>query len=112
MPNESDALALRAWLMTHRGIGYKTASWIARNRVADAPVAVLDVHVIRAGTRIGLFSPSDAVPRDYLKMERQFVDFAAALEARTAELDVLIWAQMRYAVSCGLISSQPSRRAA
>lgn len=106
------AIELRTWLMTFRGIGYKTASWIVRNWLPGSPLAVLDVHVIRAGLRVGLFEMKNRVSRDYLSMERRFVDFAEALSVDTAELDVLIWQQMRFATGRGVIPIFSERRAA
>lgn len=86
---------LRQWLLKLPGVGIKTASWITRNVIAGAPLAVIDVHVFRAGVIMGLFRGNEKLPRDYEKMEGRFVDFARALGADIARLDVLMWCQMR-----------------
>ena len=87
--------ALRNWLLRIPGIGWKTASWIARNWLDADDVAILDVHVFRAGLLAGLFQPGDSVPRDYPALERRFIDWAIALGVRASSLDALIWREMR-----------------
>ena len=46
-------VALRDWLLAIPGIGPKTASWIVRNRTGSSAVAIIDVHILRAGTSAG-----------------------------------------------------------
>jgi len=86
---------LRDSLLKVKGIGPKTAGWIARNYLDTDEVAILDVHLVRAGLLCDLFSPSQRVQRDYFVMEARFIDFCHALNARPAILDCLIWDQMR-----------------
>jgi N-glycosylase/DNA lyase len=88
-------LTLRSQLLEMKGVGYKTASWVVRNVLDSDEVAILDVHIIRAGRLCGLFSDSDRVERDYLSMEDRFLRFSKALGLRPAALDCLIWDQMR-----------------
>lgn len=77
------------------GVGLKTASWIVRNRRPDSDVAIIDVHILRAGLAIGLF-PEDWTPqKHYLKLEGRFVAFSRALNAAPAMLDALMWDYMR-----------------
>ncbi len=89
------AIALRNWLMTFSGIGYKTASWITRNITHSDEVAILDIHVVRAGLLMGLFSPGFSVQRNYLEMEEQLVEFARAAGLRLSTFDSVIWCYMR-----------------
>lgn len=93
IPMSSDSL--RSWLVKFPGIGPKTASWIVRNHLGADDVAILDVHIIRAGRIMGLFDKSDDVTRDYSDMERKFVAFASALGCSTSLLDAIMWEQMR-----------------
>jgi N-glycosylase/DNA lyase len=86
---------LRNLLMKLPGIGPKTASWIVRNWCGSDEVAILDIHVIRAGILMKLFSTKDRPERNYLDMERRFLDLANALNTSAANLDALIWQQMR-----------------
>ena len=84
-------------LLACPGIGLKTASWIARNFLGSNDVAIIDVHVARAGMAVGLFQPSDAPHRNYLAMESRFLTFAAALGVPPSSLDTVIWREMRLA---------------
>jgi N-glycosylase/DNA lyase len=86
---------LRDNLLEIKGIGPKTAGWIARNYLDTDEVAILDVHLVRAGLLCDLFSPAQRVQRDYFVMESRFIEFCRALNARPAILDCLIWDQMR-----------------
>jgi thermostable 8-oxoguanine DNA glycosylase len=90
----ADDLSFRLWLLRFRGIGPKTASWITRNWKNSDNVAIIDVHVCRAGELIGLYR--DKCPRnDYFRMVRDFLLFAQAVGVRASVLDVIIWSQMR-----------------
>lgn len=90
-----DPLKFRRDLMTIPGIGPKTASWITRNWLGSDEVAILDIHIIRAGLLIGLFDRAQAVPRDYEAMEARFLAFAKAIDVRPSLLDAVIWRSMR-----------------
>lgn len=86
---------LRNYLLRVDGIGPKTASWIARNWLGCDRVAILDIHVERAGRKIGLFGPHDRLPRDYFSMEKRFLEFAEALGVKASALDMAMWSTMR-----------------
>lgn len=88
-------LELRDALMVLPGIGPKTASWIVRNWAGSDEVAILDVHVIRAGQLMGLFPQRVRLPQDYGELEARFLSFAAALKVPASLLDALIWREMR-----------------
>lgn len=95
MQPPEDPTALRAWLMGISGIGPKTASFIVRNWMDSDNVAIIDIHLHRAGLLAGVFDARDRVDHDYFNMERKFLTFANALGVRASLLDGLIWAQMR-----------------
>jgi thermostable 8-oxoguanine DNA glycosylase len=86
---------LRTWLLSFRGVGPKTASWIARNAIGADDVAILDIHIVRAGLLMGLFSRKQSVQKDYFDMETRLVSFAAAVGMRLSRLDSIIWCYMR-----------------
>lgn len=94
-PPTDDANAFRNHLMQINGIGPKTGSWVARNWLGSKSVAILDIHIIRAGQIIGLFPRDVRLPRDYFAMERRFLDFAGAIGACPALLDAVMWRTMR-----------------
>jgi N-glycosylase/DNA lyase len=87
----SDPHMAREWLLTFPGIGLKTASWIVRNRYADADVAIIDVHVMRAGVRAGIFDASWTPARDYLLIESAFLQWARLGEVSASDLDAVMW---------------------
>lgn len=86
---------LRDELLKINGIGPKTAGWVVRNIDDSDDVAILDIHLVRAGQLCGLFSENQKVERDYPDMESRFLEFSAALGVRPSVLDCLIWDQMR-----------------
>lgn len=91
----SDDAAFRDKLAEFPGIGLKTASWIVRNHRASKCVAVIDVHILRAGRHISLFSPEMEPQRHYRVLEKRFLSFATALGVATGMLDGLMWDYMR-----------------
>ncbi|WP_324045300.1 8-oxoguanine DNA glycosylase [Aeromonas caviae] len=86
--------SLRNWLLDIPGIGYKTASWVARNWLDADDVAILDIHILRAGLLGNFFDSHLTVDRHYLKLEEQFIRFSIALGVRASELDALMWMEM------------------
>ena len=89
------AREMRSYLMRLPGIGPKTASWIVRNWLHSNEVAILDIHIIRAGQLMNLFTPSERVEAHYFQMEQRFLDLAAAMGVPPSNLDALIWSEMR-----------------
>lgn len=85
---------LRDWLLGLPGVGLKTASWIARNHTGTDDVAIIDVHVLRAGQRAGVFDASWTAARDYSRCEALFVAWALFGGVRTSVLDACIWSQL------------------
>lgn len=94
-PPDGSAVELRNWLVTFPGIGPKTASWITRNVLHSDEVAILDIHILRAGLLMKVFSPSHSIPGDYLEMERRLVAFARAVGVSLAKFDSMVWCYMR-----------------
>lgn len=87
--------ALRDELTSLPGIGLKTASWIVRNWRGSDEVAILDVHILRAGRNLGIFPAELVVERHYRELERKFLAFAAQIGARASTLDSVMWMTMR-----------------
>lgn len=107
---------LRDWLIQLSGVGFKTASMIVRNWEQADDVAILDIHLMRVGQVIGLFPMNMTVERNYLELEKRFLDLSAALGLRAAELDALIWHEMASSpltvrrMIAFLSSQQPNQR--
>jgi len=90
-----EPIALRNWLMTLPGIGPKTASWVVRNHCGCDTVAIVDIHVQRAGFAAGFFAPGWRLPRDYGRFEEAFCQVASLAGLSAAALDACIWHQMQ-----------------
>ncbi|EHF08470.1 UNVERIFIED_CONTAM: 8-oxoguanine DNA glycosylase [Pseudomonas aeruginosa] len=93
-PPLSSGKELRDWLLDIPGIGYKTASWVARNWLDADDVAILDIHILRAGLLGKFFGDNLTVERNYLELEEQFIRFSKGLGVRASELDALMWLEM------------------
>lgn len=91
----ADDLLFRSWLLDFDGIGYKTASWITRNWLCSDRVAIIDIHIYRAGILAGFYNRNDSPTKNYLSMEDRFIKFANALEIKASDLDALIWRHMK-----------------
>lgn len=87
-------LELRSWLMTLPGVGPKTASWIVRNHLGSDAVAIIDVHVLRAGVIAGVFDPRWSPSRHYFQLEDLFLEWARHGGVSAAGLDAVLWADM------------------
>lgn len=103
-PPEDNHGLFRNWFLRFAGVGLKTASWITRNWLNSASVAILDIHVVRCGRLCGLFRRDHDPAKHYRQMESLFLDFAHRIRADAAKLDVLMWQQMRMASLIGLPS--------
>lgn len=87
--------ALRDALCALPGIGPKTASWIVRNRRASDQVAILDVHIVRACSAIGIFPIGAEPARRYIDLEQRFLAFCDATQSRASAMDAVMWSTMR-----------------
>jgi thermostable 8-oxoguanine DNA glycosylase len=90
---------LRSYLLSFPGIGPKTSSWIVTNWLDSDEVAIIDVHVFRAGVVCGLYSIEDSISRSYYILEEKFLDLARAMGVRASKLDLVIWWQLKKRVS-------------
>lgn len=87
-------LPLRDWLLRLPGVGPKTASWIARNHTGTDDVAIIDIHVLRAGQRAGLFDHAWTAARNYWRCEALFLSWARFGGVRASVIDACIWSQL------------------
>lgn len=90
--SETDAASILGQLS---GIGPKTAAWILRNHFGSDQVAILDVHVVRACKRLGIFPDDVKLPRDYQPLQERFLELADRLAIRPSVLDAIMWIDMR-----------------
>lgn len=89
------AVALRDFLTSLPGIGPKTASWVVRNHLDADDVAILDIHIVRAGMHIGIYDQNADPAKDYFLLERKFLDFCCAIDERASQVDAIMWDYMR-----------------
>lgn len=104
-----DDLPLRDCLMNIRGVGPKTASWVVRNLRGSDGVAILDIHILRAGRHLGIFEDNRTVERHYAELEDAYLAFAAAIDTRASILDSVMWMTMRQLTDVRLNSSSKGR---
>lgn len=90
-----DPHGMRQALLAIEGIGPKTASWIVRNVMGSDEVAIIDIHILRACTGMGVFPSDIRLPRDYEPLERRFIAFSNAIDVRPSVLDAVMWSEMR-----------------
>lgn len=93
--DDFDAHGMRDALQRIEGVGPKTASWIVRNLLGSDEVAIIDVHILRACTLMGVFPADIRLPRDYARLEHRFIAFSEALDVRPSVLDAVMWSEMR-----------------
>ena len=94
-PPPHDPFMLREYLLSLNGIGPKTAAWIVRNVTGSAEVAIVDIWLIRALTKTGIFRPDWQVERHYGRFEEAFLRYAALGNVPPGALDLCIWEQAR-----------------
>jgi N-glycosylase/DNA lyase len=93
-PETLGARSLRDWLVQLPGVGPKTASWVVRNRTRSDDVAIVDIHIRRAGVFAGVFDQQWRLPHDYSMFEGAFCAWARLGNVPTADLDACIWSQL------------------
>ncbi|WP_425374821.1 hypothetical protein [Mesorhizobium tamadayense] len=93
--SELDDIELRNRLCALPGIGLKTASWIVRNQRGSDQVAILDVHIMRAGIMMGVFEKGSSPTRGYLGLEAKFLTFCRSVSVRPSQMDAVMWRTMR-----------------
>ncbi|KRF21039.1 hypothetical protein ASG90_01075 [Nocardioides sp. Soil797] len=93
-PSQMSPRGFRTFLTGLNGVGLKTASWVVRNLTRSDDIAIIDIHIRRAGVAAGVFDPHWILPRDYLLFEEAFCAWAAVGEVRTADLDLCVWSTL------------------
>jgi thermostable 8-oxoguanine DNA glycosylase len=91
------ARGLRDWLMQVPGVGPKTAGWVVRNYLDSDEVAIIDIHVQRAGVAAGVFDPDWSPQRHYPELEGYLLAWAKEGDVSAGDLDAVIWAEQALA---------------
>lgn len=95
MKEPKDDLRFRDRLAELPGIGLKTASWVVRNYRQSNRVAIVDVHILRAGRHMGLYEAALVPEKHYKHLEASFLHFAKAIKTAAGMLDGMMWDYMR-----------------
>jgi N-glycosylase/DNA lyase len=95
-PSPGGASELRDWLQQIPGVGPKTASWVVRNWLGADGVAIIDLHVRRAGVAAGFFPSGWSLPRHYARFEAAFCAVADLGGVSSAALDAKIWNDLAF----------------
>ncbi|MGI8432226.1 MAG: 8-oxoguanine DNA glycosylase [Chthoniobacterales bacterium] len=94
-PDTRNHLAFRRWFLRFSGVGLKTASWITRNWLKSDRVAIIDIHICRAGILAGIFSFRDRPATQYEKMEQRFLSFCEGIGVPANLVDAIMWRHVR-----------------
>jgi N-glycosylase/DNA lyase len=87
---------LREWLVENvKGLGYKEASHFLRNIGLGEGFAILDRHILRNLSQLGVISeiPATITKKRYLEIEERLRRFATEIDIPMADLDLLFWSK-------------------
>lgn len=91
---------LREWLVSNvKGLGYKEASHFLRN-IGLRGLAILDRHILKNMKKYGAVKsvPATLTKKNYLMLEKQFLDFSRKIKIDLDELDLVFWSMETGAV--------------
>ena len=106
-----DGLLLRDHLLAINGIGPKTAAFIARNHLGCDRVAILDIHLLRAGQIARIFPSQINLAKEYSTLEQRFLQFADEAAVPASILDMSIWEMMRLIPAKRLAAANSANKA-
>ena len=77
-----------------KGLGYKEASHFLRN-VGFKGYAILDKHIINSLHEFGVLKTNEKPKnnKEYLEVEKKFIDFSKSIGIDMDELDLLLWSR-------------------
>ncbi|HLG24340.1 MAG TPA: N-glycosylase/DNA lyase [Candidatus Nanoarchaeia archaeon] len=90
-----DRNELRDYLVQNvKGLGMKESSHFLRN-VGFKGYSILDKHIINSMHEFGILPTNDKPknPKEYLEMEKKFIDFSNQIGINMDELDLLLWSR-------------------
>jgi len=86
--------AARVWLVENvKGLGYKEASHFLRNIGLGEDLAILDRHILKNLSLLGVIKevPSSPTKKMYLEIERKMTAFSKEAKIPMGHLDLLLW---------------------
>ena len=84
----------REWMVKNiKGMGYKEASHFLRNIGLGENLAILDRHILKNLLKLGVISsiPPSLSRRQYLEIEKKFIEYAKKTGIPPAHLDFVLW---------------------
>ncbi|SHJ57008.1 Thermostable 8-oxoguanine DNA glycosylase [Clostridium amylolyticum] len=81
----------REWLCNCPGVGLKSASWLLRNIGYCENYAVLDVHILRFISKMGIEVPKNLSEKSYLYVEDTLRNLCDNIGVTLGKMDYLLW---------------------
>lgn len=94
--NSAAVIEKRMWLVQNvKGLSYKEATHFLRNIGKNEDLTILDRHIVKNLHYHGVIRsiPKTITKKVYVKIEKAFQKFAAAINITTNELDLLFWSR-------------------
>jgi N-glycosylase/DNA lyase len=90
---KSNPATFREWLVENiRGLGMKESAHFMRN-IGFKGLGIIDVHVQNFLRKVGKYDkePGSLTKKQYIELEKRFLELAEELKIPSEELDIAIW---------------------
>ncbi len=87
----NDEVNIRNILCSCPGVGMKSASWFLRNSGYNVDYAVLDVHILRFVSKIGIEVPKVLTEKAYIQIEEKLREICDKIDVSLGKMDYLLW---------------------
>ena len=87
---------MRNWLFENvKGMGLKESAHFLRNIGIYENLTILDRHILKNLNKHGVIDeiPNPLSKKQYLEIEKKFLEFAKEINIPTEELDLLFWSE-------------------
>jgi len=87
---------MRNWLVENvKGMGLKESAHFLRNIGIYENLTILDRHILKNLNKYGVIDqiPNPITKKQYLEIEKKFLEFAKKVDIPTEELDLLFWSE-------------------
>ena len=92
---EDNPIELRNWLIENvKGMNYKESGHFIRNiGLSDNKISILDRHILKNLHKLDVISeiPNPLSKKQYLEIEKKFLEFSKEINIPIDELDLLFW---------------------
>ena len=87
----NEEVNIRNILCSCPGFGMKSASWFLRNTGYNVNYAVLDVHILRFISKIGIEVPKVLTEKAYIEIEEILREICDKIDVSLGKMDYLLW---------------------